>query len=90
MPTIFTVFQLFKQSSPKWLAGLVEYLLVFDIRGVNNTLRLRLNRELHSVGAEKIQQSVWKLDDLITCHRLAALVNSNGGRAFVVPMLIIK
>ena len=64
----------------------MPYLLVYDIRGTNNALRMRLNRKLHQCRAEQIQQSVWKLENPEQCRALARLVNSNGGRALVVPL----
>jgi CRISPR/Cas system-associated endoribonuclease Cas2 len=62
----------------------MSYLIVYDIRRLDNRMRLWVNRRLHKLGALKLQHSVWESDELEGLQGLVISIKSRGGKAFVL------
>ncbi len=41
----------------------MSYLIIYDIRRVDNAMRLKVNRRLRKIGALRLQHSVWELNE---------------------------
>ena len=67
----------------------MSYLIIYDIRRLDNATRLRVNRRLRKLGALKLQQSVWELDKLTQLQSLAASIKSSGGKVIVLRKRIV-
>ena len=58
--------------------------LMFDIPREMNTLEKRINRELHKMGAEMMQHSVWKSEDISELMKIALEIKRSGGSARIL------
>lgn len=68
----------------------MSYLIVYDIRRLDNALRLRVSRRLRGLGASRLQHSVWELDRLADLLGLAALIRSAGGKAMILEKRVVR
>jgi CRISPR-associated endonuclease Cas2 len=62
----------------------MSYLIIYDIRRLDNATRLRVNRYLRKLGALKLQHSVWEFNSFTHLRALAISIKSTGGRAIVM------
>ena len=58
--------------------------LIFDIPREMNTIEKRINRELHNIGAEMMQHSVWRLKEVSELMKIAIEIKKSGGRALIL------
>jgi hypothetical protein len=66
-----------------------DFILIFDIPWGLETQKRMLNRELHRIGAELIQQSVWRSNDLDSLLKMARRIRDFGGRALILREVVI-
>lgn len=64
--------------------GVGSFVLVFDIPREMQTERRVINRELHRAGAEMIQQSFWRHENLKSLIEFAIRIRNLGGSASVL------
>lgn len=64
-------------------------MLIFDIPKGETILNVKVNRKLKSIGAEKVQNSVWKSDNLKELMRIAIWIRNCGGAAQILEENII-
>lgn len=62
----------------------MSYLIIYDIREVDNATRLRVCRRLRKLRALRLQQSVWESSKLAELKGLADSIGLAGGRAIVL------
>ena len=67
----------------------MSYLIVYDIKELDNATRLRVSRRLRKLRALKLQQSVWEFHRLVDLQGLASSIKSAGGKAFVVKKQVV-
>jgi CRISPR-associated endonuclease Cas2 len=67
----------------------MSYLIVYDIKRLDNATRLRVNRRLRKLGALKIQHSVWEFTDFFELKNLAEFIVSTGGKGIVLRKEIV-
>lgn len=61
----------------------MSYLLVFDIKKENASLRVKVNRMLNKIKAKTIQDSVWECNNLRELKSIYKLIKSNGGKVLL-------
>jgi len=81
----------YKHPLPKASAGdiPVSYLIIYDIKELDNATRLKTSRMLRKIRALKLQQSVWEFHKLADLQRLASSIKLAGGKAFVLKKQIV-
>ena len=62
----------------------MSYLIVYDIRRLDNAMRLRVNRRLRKLGALRLQHSVWESNKFAHLQGLAVSIKSAGGKAIIL------
>ena len=62
----------------------MSFVIVFDIPKWQSTERVRINRRLHRIGAERVQDSFWRHGDLKALIQLALWIRRIGGRAEIL------
>jgi CRISPR/Cas system-associated endoribonuclease Cas2 len=67
----------------------MSYLIVYDIRRLDNQMRLWVNRQLHKMEASKLQHSVWESNEFEGLRGLATSIKSRGGKALVLKKRIV-
>lgn len=67
----------------------MDYLLMFDIPKGNAVMGVKINRLLKEIGAEKVQNSVWKSGNLKELTKIAIWVRNVGGMAQILEEKII-
>ena len=67
----------------------MDYLLMFDLPGGNATMGVKINRLLKEIGAEKVQNSVWKSGNLNELTKIAIWVRNVGGSAQILEEKIV-
>ena len=67
----------------------MSYVIVYDIKELDNATRLKVSRRLRKLRALKLQQSVWELDRLVDLRELVGLIKAAGGKAFVMKKQVI-
>lgn len=68
----------------------MSYVIIYDIKELDNATRLRVSRHLRKVGAFKLQQSVWELEALGDLLELAVAIRSTGGKAVVLKKQVVE
>lgn len=63
--------------------------IIFDIPGDEKILNVKVNRKLKSIGAEKVQNSVWKSENLKELMKIAIWIRNVGGDAKILEENII-
>lgn len=66
----------------------MDYILIFDFSG-EAVMRVKINRLLREIGAVKVQNSVWKSDNLKELTKIAIWVRNAGGSAHILEEKII-
>lgn len=64
-------------------------LLVFDIPAGDKILAVKVNRKLKSCGAIKLQNSLWKSDNLEELTKIALWIRNAGGSATILEEKVI-
>lgn len=64
-------------------------ILIFDIPKGETILNVKVNRKLKEIGAVKIQNSVWRSDNLKELIKIAIWIRNVGGKAKVLEEKII-
>ena len=64
-------------------------LIIFSIPRGNAALGVKVNRLLKGIGAEMVQNSVWRSDNLRELTRIAVWVRNVGGSAQILEEKII-
>jgi CRISPR-associated endonuclease Cas2 len=67
----------------------MSYLIVYDIKRLDNAMRLRVNRHLRKLGALRLQHSVWELNKFDHLLELAVSIKSVGGKAIIVKKHVL-
>ena len=62
---------------------------MFDIPKGNAAMGVKINRLLKSIGAEMVQDSIWKSDNLRELTRIAVWVRNVGGSAQILEEKIV-
>lgn len=62
----------------------VDSIIIFDIPFGKESLRRQMNRQLNSIGAKKLQQSVWESDNLNALIDIAVFIKKSGGEARIL------
>jgi CRISPR/Cas system-associated endoribonuclease Cas2 len=65
------------------------YILIFDIPRENPILAVKVNRKLKEINAEKIQNSVWRSENLEELTKIALLIRNSGGKAQILEEKIV-
>lgn len=65
------------------------YIILFGIPRGNASLSVKVNRLLKGIGAEKIQNSAWKSENLQELTKIAVWVRNAGGSAEILEEKII-
>ena len=61
-----------------------KFILSFDIPREEKSFRVKVNRKLKSIGAEKIHHSLWASDDIKALTKIAILIRGVGGKASIL------
>ena len=64
-------------------------ILLFDIPRGEKILNVKVNRKLKSIGAEKVQNSAWRSDNLKELTRATVWIRNAGGSASILEEKII-
>lgn len=64
-------------------------LIIFDIPSGNATMGVKINRLLREIGAEKVQNSVWRSDNLKELTKIVIWIRNVGGSAQILEEKII-
>jgi CRISPR/Cas system-associated endoribonuclease Cas2 len=62
----------------------MTFVIAFDFPRSLPTQRRKLNRLLHRIGAEKVQDSFWKCNDLKALTKIPLFIKSWGGKAEIL------
>ena len=60
------------------------FVLIYDIPRILSVERVRINRDLHRMNAERIQDSVWKHENLSELIKIGIKIREIGGRAEIL------
>jgi len=66
-----------------------DVIFIFDIPKKENTVKVRVWRDLIKINAKKIQHSVWKSDDLKNLIEIANFIKKSGGHAMILEEKLI-
>lgn len=67
----------------------MNFLLIFDIPATQNNFKKKINKILHEIGAEMVQRSIWRSDNLKELMRLAILIMNIGGKAMILEEKVV-
>ncbi|MEW6222594.1 MAG: hypothetical protein AB1476_04695 [Candidatus Hadarchaeota archaeon] len=67
----------------------MSYLIIYDIKELDNATRLKVCRRLRKFRAIKLQQSVWEHTKLEHMRGLASSIKSAGGKALVLEKRVV-
>lgn len=62
----------------------MAFVIVFDIPRWQATEKVRINRRLHKIGAERIQDSLWRHENLNELIEIAIRIRGIGGKAGIL------
>lgn len=65
------------------------YILMFDIPRENTILAVKVNRKLKKINAEKVQNSVWRSENLDELINIALWIRNSGGKAQIIEEKIV-
>jgi CRISPR/Cas system-associated endoribonuclease Cas2 len=65
------------------------YIILFDIPRGQTILNVKVNRLLNKISAEKMQNSVWRAENLQELTRIALWIKNAGGKATILEEKII-
>ena len=64
-------------------------LIIFGMPRGSAVLAVKVNRRLKGIGAEKVQRSVWRSDNLRELTRIAVWIRNAGGSAQILEEKVI-
>ena len=67
----------------------MDYIIIYDLPSDKKSLLVKVNRELHKIGAERIQHSIWESSKLDSLKEIAELIRDNGGEAMVLEENVV-
>ena len=67
----------------------MSYLLLFDIPKGQSILAIKVNRLLKSIDAKKMQNSVWKSDNIKELMKISIWIRNCGGVANILEENIV-
>lgn len=67
----------------------MSYLLLFDIPKGETILAVKVNRSLKAIDAKKVQNSVWKSENIKELMKIAIWIRNCGGIASILEENII-
>lgn len=67
----------------------MQYLVVFSLPKGNAVMGVKINRLLREIGADKVQKSVWRSDNLKELTRIVMWVRNTGGTAQILEEKIV-
>ena len=62
----------------------MRYIIIYDIPREKKVLQVQINRLLHKIKAEKIQQSVWESDDLESLKLISEKIEEANGKSIIL------
>ena len=62
----------------------MKYIIIYDIPREKKVLQVQINRLLHRIKAEKIQQSVWESDDLESLKLISERIEEANGKSIIL------
>jgi hypothetical protein len=62
----------------------MSFVIVFDIPKSQAVEKVRINRELKRMGAQLLQDSFWRLNDLKALIEIASWIRKIGGKASIL------
>ena len=62
----------------------MSFVIVFDIPTNERIEKVRINRELHRMGAKRVQDSFWRHENLKQLIKIAVRIRSIGGKAEIL------
>jgi len=66
------------------------YILIFDLPRNKASVRVKVNRLLHRIDAEKVQQSVWMHENYEWLKEAKEIIVSSGGSAILLKGEVIE
>lgn len=66
-----------------------KFIFVYDLPSDKKSLRVKINRALHKIGAKRLQHSIWESDDLEALKEIVKTVKYAGGYANVLEKKVI-
>jgi len=66
-----------------------DVIFIFDIPKKENTIKVKVWRDLKKMNAKKVQHSVWKSDDLKGFIDIANFIKKSGGHAIILEEKLI-
>ena len=67
----------------------MSFVLVFDIPATEAVEKVRINRELHRIDAKRLQDSLWKSENLSALIKIAMRIRRIGGKASILEEKLI-
>ncbi|MEA1905058.1 MAG: hypothetical protein U9M97_04170 [Candidatus Hadarchaeota archaeon] len=67
----------------------MSYLILFDIKELDNATRLRVNRKLRKLSALMLQQSVWESNNVDELRELVESIRLSGGKALILEKRVV-
>ena len=64
-------------------------IIIFSIPRGHSTLAVKVNRALKGIGAEKVQNSVWRSENLMELTRIALKIRGAGGKAQILEEKVV-
>lgn len=68
----------------------MKYIIIYDIPRQKKVLQVQINRLLHKIKAEKIQQSVWESEDLESLKLISEKIEEANGKAIILKKEVIS
>jgi len=65
------------------------YLLIFELKQKDPTLKLKINRFLKKIGARMVLRGVWKHKSASELINLASFIKNRGGKAVVLEENVV-
>jgi len=67
----------------------MDNILIYDLPRGQTILAVKVNRLLKSIGAEKVQNSVWKSENLKELIKIVIWIRNSGGSAMILEENIV-
>ena len=67
----------------------MSYLIMFDLPKGNATMGVKINRLLKSIDAERVQDSVWRSENLKELTKIAIWVRNVEGKATILEEKVV-
>lgn len=67
----------------------MSYLIIYNIKKLDNATRLKVSRRLRKLGALRLQHSVWEFTGFSELRDLMELIKSTGGKVLILQKEIV-